>query len=353
MRAVVPGSGTGEQRPETRDQKPEARDFHERRRATSPQHYVDELIATAQQLLADGASVGDLKVATGALKEMRHAFKVFAEYRRVRKVSIFGSARTHAGDPVFKLAEEFARRIADCGYMIITGAGPGIMEACQRGAGRERSFGVNIRLPHEQTANTVIEGDPKLMTFRYFFARKLFFLKEADAVVLFPGGFGTHDEGFETLTLLQTGKTRPIPLVLLDRARGTYWTTWQRYVEDHILRRGMIAREDLSLYKVTDKVDAAVDEIIGYYRVYHSSRYVRDRFVIRLSRALPDDYVRALATEFGDITDGGGIEQRRALSAERDEHDILHLPRLVLRLDRRHFGRLRQLIDRINAAPVA
>ena len=310
-------------------------------------------MATAQQLLADGASVGDLKIATGALKEMRQAFKVFAAYRRVRKVSTFGSARTQAGDPVFKLAEEFARRIADCGYMIITGAGPGIMEACQRGAGRERSFGVNIHLPHEQSANTVIEGDPKLMSFRYFFARKLFFLKEADAVVLFPGGFGTHDEGFETLTLLQTGKTQPIPLVLLDHARGTYWTTWQRYVEDHILRRGMIERDDLSLFKVTDKVDAAVNEIVGYYRVYHSSRYVRDRLVIRLSRPLPAAYVQALATEFRDITDGGGIEQRRALSAERDDHDILHLPRLVLRFERRHFGRLRQLIDRINAAPPA
>ena len=318
---------------------------------TAQERYVNELIAIAQQLLSDGASVGDLKIATGALREMREAFKVFAAYRGVRKVSTFGSARTQEGDPVFKLAEEFARRIADCGYMVITGAGPGIMEACQRGAGRDRSFGVNIRLPFEQQANTIISGDPKLMSFRYFFARKLFFLKEADAVVLFPGGFGTHDEGFETLTLLQTGKTQPMPLVLLDRPLGTYWRTWQRYVEDHLLRRHMIEREDLALYSVTDNVDAAVNEITGFHRVYHSSRYVRDRFVIRITRLLPTDFIDGLAAEFGDIIADGVITQRDALRAERDEADIVHLPRLVMRFERSHFGRLRMLIDRLNQAP--
>lgn len=332
--------------PATNDQEPATK-------VPPEQRYVNDLIATAQQLLSDHAVVGDLKIATGALKEMREAFKMFAPYRGVRKVSTFGSARTQTGDPVFRLAEEFARRIADCGYMVITGAGPGIMEACQRGAGRDRSFGVNIRLPHEQSANVVISGDPKLLTFRYFFTRKLFFLKEADGVVLFPGGFGTHDEGFETLTLLQTGKTRPIPLVLLDRSRGTYWKTWQRYVEDHILRRGMIERDDLALYKVTDTVENAVNEITTFYRVYHSTRYVRDRLVIRLSRSLPADYVAALGVDFSDIITDGRLEQRTALSVERDEPETLQLPRLVLRFDRRHFGRLRQLIDRINAAPEA
>jgi uncharacterized protein (TIGR00730 family) len=318
---------------------------------SSQERYVNDLIAIAQQLLSDGASVGDLKIATGALHEMREAFKVFAAYHGVRKVSTFGSARTQEGDPVFKLAADFARRIADCGYMIITGAGPGIMEACQRGAGRDRSFGVNIRLPFEQEANSIISGDPKLMSFRYFFARKLFFLKDADAVVLFPGGFGTHDEGFETLTLLQTGKTRPMPLVLLDRPRGTYWKTWQRYLEDHLLRRRMIDKEDLALYLVTDNVDAAVNEITGFYRVYHSSRYVRDRFVIRISRRLPTDFIDGLAAEFGDIIGDGAITQRDALRAERDEPDIVHLPRLVMHFERAHFGRLRMLIDRLNQAP--
>jgi uncharacterized protein (TIGR00730 family) len=320
---------------------------------STEQRYVDNLIATAQQLLNDGASVGDLKIAAGALKEMRDAFKMFAPYRLVRKVSTFGSARTRPGDPVFKLAEEFARRLANCGYMIITGAGPGIMEACQRGAGRERSFGINIRLPFEQQANRVISGDPKFMQFRYFFTRKLFFLKEADGVVLFPGGFGTHDEGFETLTLLQTGKTRPVPLVLLDRPRGTYWKTWQRYVEDHLLRRNMIAPADLALYKVTDNVDAAVNEIVTFYRVYHSSRYVRDLFVIRLTQRLPDEYVGELAAEFGDIITSGTMQQRAAFPVERSDVESFHLPRLTFRFDRIHFGRLRTLIDRINAVPTA
>ena len=289
---------------------------------SSPQRYVNDLIAIAQELLHDGASVGDLKIATGALREMREAFKVFAAYRGVRKVSTFGSARTREGDLVFTLAEEFARRIADSGYMVITGAGPGIMEACQRGAGRDRSFGVNIRLPWEQQANTIISGDPKLMSFRYFFARKLFFLKEADAVVLFPGGFGTHDEGFETLTLLQTGKTRPVPLVLLDRPRGTFWKTWQRYVEDQILRRQMIQKEDFALYLVTDNVDAAVEEITRFYRVYHSSRYVREQFVIRVTRPLPADFVDALSMEFHDIITDGGITQRASVAgrARRGRH---------------------------------
>ena len=316
------------------------------------QRYIDAIIATALQLGTDGTSIGDLKIATGALKEMRHAFKLFAPYRHVRKVSTFGSARTETDDAVFQLAEGFAACIADCGYMVITGAGPGIMEACQRGAGRDRSFGINIRLPFEQEANRVIHGDPKLMHFKYFFTRKLFFVKEADAVVLFPGGFGTHDEGFETLTLLQTGKTRPIPLVLLDRPRGTYWKTWQRYVEDQILRRAMISSDDLGLYKVTDNVQTAVDEIITFYRVYHSSRYVGDRFVIRLMRPLPEPFVQVLTEEFRDIIVDGVMEQRPAFPAERDDAAIFHLPRLVFHFSRIHFGRLRQLIDRINGAPV-
>ncbi|MCK6555674.1 LOG family protein [Candidatus Binatia bacterium] len=310
--------------------------------------YLNDIAETANRLAEDHTSVGDLKIVAGALREMATAFGVFAPYRQVRKVSTFGSARTKPGDRIFDLAERFARQIADAGFMVITGAGPGIMEACQRGAGRERSFGVNIRLPFEQTANAVIEGDTKLLTFRYFFTRKLFFLKEAHAVVLFPGGFGTHDEGFETLTLLQTGKTRPMPLVLLDEPQGTYWKTWQRYVEDHILRRGMIGRDDLALYKVTDDVATAVGEITAFYRVYHSSRFVRDHFVLRLTRQLPAEFVQQLTDEFRDIVTDGIIEQRAAFSAEGNEPEIFHLPRLVFRFDRVHYGRLRQLIDRLN-----
>lgn len=313
---------------------------------------IQQLKATVEQLAADNASVADLKIAAGALREMREGFKLFAPYRHIRKVSTFGSARVQAGDPVFRLAEEFARRIVQHGYMVITGAGGGIMEACQRGAGRERSFGVNIRLPHEQQANSIIRGDPKLMSFRYFFTRKLFFLKEASAVVLFPGGFGTHDEAFETLTLLQTGKTVPIPLVFLDEPGGTYWRTWRRYVEEHMLRRGMIDLTDFALFRVTDSVDEAVGEILRFYTVYHSIRYVRELLVIRLQRSLPVAYVEQLNEAFHDIVVRGRMRQTGALPVERDEPDLLSLPRLVFEFDRLHFGRLRQLIDAINAAPI-
>lgn len=316
------------------------------------ERYAAALLRTAKKFASEQVSLGDLKVAATTLREIERAFRMFAPYADRRKVSTFGSARTKAGDAVFTLAEEFSRRIADAGFMVITGAGPGIMEACQSGAGRERSFGVNIRLPFEQSANPVIHGDAKLATFRYFFTRKLFFLKEADAVVLFPGGFGTHDEGFETLTLLQTGKTRPVPLILLDRPRGTYWKTWQRYVEDHILRRGMIDSDDLNLYLVTDSVDEAVDEIVSYYRVYHSSRFVRDQLVIRMVRQLPDDYVDELEREFKDIILRGRLRQREAFAAEEDVPHLVGLPRLALRFKRVNFGRLRMLINRINEAPM-
>lgn len=318
---------------------------------TLQQTLLDEMVATIEQLRADGPTIAELKIVHGALREMREGFRLFAPYRHHRKVSTFGSARTQPGDPVFRLAEDFARRIADQGFMVITGAGGGIMEACQRGAGRERSFGVNIQLPHEQQANTIISGDPKLLQFRYFFTRKLFFLKEADAIVLFPGGFGTHDEGFETLTLLQTGKTKPVPLVYLDRPRGTYWTTWRRYVEEHLLRRGMIERADLGMFKVTDNVDDAVREITRFYRVYHSMRYVGEQLVLRLNRPLPQSYVQHLSERFRTLLAAGDIEQRRALPAERREAEIRDLPRLVLHFDRRSFGRLRTLIDAVNDAP--
>jgi uncharacterized protein (TIGR00730 family) len=311
------------------------------------------LLKTAGRLALPEFALGDLKVAATSLREMERAFRMFGPYADRRKVSTFGSARTRVGDTIFTLAEEFSRRIADAGFMVITGAGPGIMEACQRGAGRERSFGVNIRLPFEQMANPVIHGDVKLATFHYFFTRKLFFLKEADAVVLFPGGFGTHDEGFETLTLLQTGKTRPIPLIFLDRPGGTYWKTMQRYIQDHLLRRGMVDAEDLNLYRVTDSVDVAVDEIVSYYRVYHSSRFVRDRLVIRMMRQLPDDYVAQLEEEFKDIIVRGRLRQREAFGAEEDQPDLAGLPRLVFRFKRMSLGRLRMLIDSINNAPLA
>jgi uncharacterized protein (TIGR00730 family) len=312
---------------------------------------LEQIVATVQAMDSDAVSVGDLKIVARALQEMRAGFEMFAPFRDTRKVATFGSARTQENDAIFRTAERFARAIADAGFMVITGAGGGIMEACQRGAGRERSFGVNIRLPFEQSPNQVIHGDTKLIAFNYFFTRKLFFIKEAHAVALFPGGFGTHDEGFEVLTLLQTGKCQPMPLVLLDQPRGTYWKTWHRYVQEHLLRCAMISPEDLALYRVTDSVEEAVREITKFYAVFHSARYVKDLLVLRLRRALPPQVIAALAAEYTDLTVSGGIESCAAFSVERDEPATLHLPRLAFRFDRRHFGRLRMLIDAINATP--
>jgi uncharacterized protein (TIGR00730 family) len=309
---------------------------------------VREMVESCLKVLRDATRVGDIKLLNAALRELRYAFKTFAPYRMVRKVSVFGSARLAQDSPPCRTAHEFARRITADGFMVITGAGHGIMQACQEGAGRERSFGVNIRLPFEQEPNEFISKDPKLLTFRYFFTRKLIFIKEADAAALFPGGFGTHDEAYECLTLVQTGKTRPMPIVFLDAPRGTYWKTWKRYVQDHLLRPGLISEEDLSLFKVTTSVEEAVAEITTFYRVYHSARSVGRLLVLRLNRSIPPALVATLDREFRDIVVGGAMEQRGALDEERDEPELAALPRLVFPFNRTHFGRLRQLIDRLN-----
>jgi uncharacterized protein (TIGR00730 family) len=308
---------------------------------------VREMIETCLKLLRDQPRLGDVKLLNAAFRELRYAFKVFAPFRDVRKVSIFGSARTRSDAPAYRTAHEFARRITAENYMVITGAGSGIMRACQEGAGRERSFGVNIRLPFEQSPNEFIIKDPKLLTFRYFFTRKLIFMKEADAAALFPGGFGTHDEAYECLTLVQTGKTKPMPIVFVDAPRGTYWKTWKRYVDEHLLRHRLISAEDLSLFKVTTSVDEAVEEVTRFYRVYHSARTVGSRLVLRLNRRIPERLVQTLSREFADILVSGTIVQGPALE-EEDEPELAPLPRLVLAFNRTNFGRLRQLIDRIN-----
>jgi uncharacterized protein (TIGR00730 family) len=316
---------------------------------TRDEAFVREMVETSLKLLRDGTGTGDLKILNAALRELRYAFKVFAPYRQVRKVSCFGSARTPGTAPAYRTAKEFSRQIADRGYMVITGGGDGIMRACQEGAGRERSFGANIRLPFEQEANEFIQNDPKLVTFRYFFTRKLIFVKEADAVVLFPGGFGTHDEGYEVLTLVQTGKGRPLPIVFVDSPRGTFWKTWLRYVHDHLLRARLISADDLSLFKVTTSVEEAVEEITGFYRIYHSSRLVGHDFVIRLTGPVPASLVQQLTHDFADILAGSRIVQSAALPDEREQEPELDaLPRLVCRLVHGRAGRLRQLIDRLN-----
>jgi hypothetical protein len=308
-----------------------------------------EMVTTALKLLRDEANLGDFKLLNASVRELRYAFNVFQRYRGVRKVSIFGSARTPPSDPAYRTAHEFARRMAERGYMVITGAGGGIMRAAQEGAGRERSFGVNIRLPFEQAPNEFIADDPKLVTFRYFFTRKVMFVKEADAVVLCPGGFGTMDEAYESLTLVQTGKSKPMPIVCLDAPRGTYWKTWQRYVHDHLLRRRLISPHDLSLFKVTTSVTDAVDHVTSFYRLYHSSRFVGDRFVIRLKRPVEPHHVRRWSHDFADLVGAEGIESRGPLDEETlQEPELDALTRLVFRYDPGKPGRLRQLIDRIN-----
>lgn len=314
---------------------------------------LEHILATCIALARDGTAIPDLKLIAAALGEMRRALKCFAPYSTTRKIATFGSARSRPADPEYRLARDFAAAAAGAGYMIITGAGPGVMRACQEGAGRERSFGVNIRLPFENAANEFIRGDDKLVEFKYFFTRKLFFLKESSAIVLFPGGFGTHDECFEALTLVQTGKSRMVPIVFMDVPGGTYWHTWNRYVEDHILAKALIDPEDLGIFRITDSIEDAVEEIDTFYRVYHSARTIRNRLVVRTNFEISDADLAALSNEFSDILRGKPIVRREPYEEEYDEPGVLSLPRLVLQFDMKRYGRLRQLIDRLNRSTPA
>jgi uncharacterized protein (TIGR00730 family) len=263
-------------------------------------------------------------------------------------VTVFGSARTPAEAPVYRQAVEFGRAMAQQGWLVVTGAASGIMEAGHVGAGREKSMGLNILLPFEQAANPIIAGDPKLVYMKYFFTRKVMFVKESHAICLFPGGFGTLDEGLEVLTLLQTGKRDMVPVVLLEEPGGDYWRAWQQFVESRLVAGGMIAPEDLSLYKLCDRVEEAVAEILGFYRVYHSMRHVRSQLVLRLGTPPGRRLLDRINREFADLLAGGRFMLSDALAEERDEPELARLPRLVFEFNRRSFGRLRQLIDLIN-----
>ncbi len=313
---------------------------------------VAEMHETIDKLLKDGASRGDIKILHRTLKELRYAFKVFAPYRRRRKVTVFGSARCPADCPTYRQAVEFGRAMAARGWMVVTGASTGIMEAGHVGAGREASIGVNILLPFEQDANYIIAGDHKLVHLKYFFTRKLLFVKESHAVALFPGGFGTLDEAFEVLTLVQTGKRDLIPLVFVDEPGGDYWRQWEQYIHRCLLDRRYISPEDIHLFLVTDNVDEAVEEITSFYRVYHSMRYVRDRLVLRLQQPLSEQFLRHLNKEYRDILVSGEIEQCGPLPEEADDPHLAHLTRLVLHFNRRDFGRLRLMINEINRVEV-
>jgi uncharacterized protein (TIGR00730 family) len=317
---------------------------------TQSPELIEEMIVTALKLARDKMSVADLKLINRSIKEMRYAAKVFAPFRAQPKVVIFGSARVAQEAPEWKVARDFARAMVAHNFMVITGGGDGIMDAAQRGAGRAHSFGLNIRLPLEQRANQIIEGDPKLINLNYFFTRKLNFVKEAHAFALFPGGFGTLDEAFEVLTLMQTGKARIIPVVMLDRPRGHYWKTWQTFLSERLLRFGFVSPEDFSFFKITRSVREAVEEILQFYKVYHSARWVGERFVIRINARLRQTAVASLNAQFADIVRKGQIVQGAALPQEKNEPELANLPRLIFMPYRGRFGRFRQLIDAINAA---
>jgi uncharacterized protein (TIGR00730 family) len=314
---------------------------------------IRSMLGTVSALAAEGTDVIDLKVADSALAEMADAFRVFRPYRRERKVTIFGSARTEPDHPAYRCTRDLAAAMADADWMVVTGAGPGIMAAGMEGAGRDKSIGVNIRLPFEQGANTFIAQDPKLVEMRYFFTRKLMLIKESDGYVVMPGGFGTLDEGFELLTLLQTGKAEPAPVVMLDVPGGNYWDGWDEFLSSAVEPRGLVSPDDRALFLITDDVEAAVTEILGFYRNYQSCRWVGDLLVMRMLAAPDRGELAELNRSFADIVADGAMRLSKPLAPERSDHDQLDLERLVFRFDKVHYGRLRQLIDALNGLVAA
>ena len=306
-----------------------------------------DIVITALKLGREQVSRLDRKIVNASLKELRYAFRVFAPYKGVRKVSIFGSARTLKEAPEYETARDFSREIAERGWMVITGAGPGIMEAGHEGAGGARSFGASIALPFEAKPNPVIADDTKLINFKYYFTRKLTLMKEADAFVFLPGGVGTMDEAFELLTLVQSGKSDMRPIVMLDSPGGTFWERWDSFLREELLTRDYIGLDDLAQYRrVSDPLEA-VREIESFYRVFHSQRVVGDRLVLRLNAMPTAAQLRELSKEFTDIL-VAPINPTRASRAEINDEDVPDLPRIALQLDRKRVGRLRQLIDRVN-----
>ncbi|MGB3533187.1 MAG: TIGR00730 family Rossman fold protein [Microcoleaceae cyanobacterium] len=289
----------------------------------------------------------DWKIISAALLDLERGFQVFSPYRHVRKICVFGSARTSPDAGEYQLAADFAHSVTQQGFMVLTGGGGGIMEAGNRGAGAQHSFGLNIQLPFEQSSNPYIEGDEKLIDFKYFFTRKLFFLRESDALAMFPGGFGTLDETFECLTLAQTGKFGPAPVVLMDRPGGDYWYDWDEFVKKQLLRRGLISPDDSSIYTITDNIPDAIEVIANFYRIYHSCRYVDELLVIRLKSELSEEDMETLNQEFSDILVKGRIEKVQTFSREYGD-ETEDLPRLGLYFNQRDIGRLYQLIEMIN-----
>ena len=330
---------------------PEILDWLQRGRGSPNEELIAGMMQAVLKLSRDETSRGDLKILNRALRELRYAFKVFAPYRGIRKVSIFGSTRVQEGDPYYQMAVRLGRRLAEEGYMVITGAGTGIMQAGHEGAGRDKSFGVNIQLPSAQEPNRFIRGDSKLMTFHFFFTRKLIFVKEADAVVFFPGGYGTHDEAIEALTLAQTGKSQIVPILLVDLPDRGYWKEWEGFVRGRMLNQGFISKEDLNFFKIVEDIEGAIEEIKKFYRNYHSYRFVRQDLVLRSLHPPSPALIESLNRNFRDILTEGEVRATGPLPEEADDPETVSLPRLLVPFNRKGFGRLRKMIDVINDQP--
>jgi hypothetical protein len=311
-------------------------------------HLLREILTTAVKLGKESSDRGDLKLVNNALKELRYSFKIFSPYRDVKKVIIFGSARSEKISAEYKMAEEFTQKLTAKGYMIVTGGGSGVMEAGNKGAQAGKEFALNIRLPFEQRPNPYIDEKDKIINFKYFFTRKLIFVKETDATALFPGGFGTHDEGFEMLTLIQTGKSKPRPIVLMEPKGSTYWTAWKQYINNYILKNGFIKKEDLGLFSIVKTVDEAIEYIDNFYRIYHSIRYVSGLTVIRLNREISGKTLKLLNQKFKDILTGGEIRFSPPTNKEAREGEYLNLPRIAMNFNMRDYGRLYAMIRVIN-----
>ena len=315
---------------------------------THNRRLANDLLTTAVGLIADETATLDLKIATSALVEMSDAFQMFAPYRGRRKVTIFGSARTKLDDPLYSQAKEVARHLAENDWMVITGAGPGIMQAAMEGAGREQSIGVSIRLPFEQGANAVIAGDAKYVSMKYFFTRKLMLIKESSAFVCLPGGFGTLDEMFELLTLTQTGKGVPVPIVFLDTPGDRYWESIAELIDTQLVGRGLVTPSDTGLYSIADTCEATLDEINRFYSNYDSMRYVGDQLVIRLRHAPSDEQLEALNAEFSHLITEGRITRTDPLPLEVKENDRVTYPRIAFAFSKHWYGELRRMIDTLN-----
>lgn len=307
---------------------------------------ISQIIYASLKIANEGHGLGQIKLMTRAFKEMRYAYSVFNQYSAGRRISIFGSARTPEDHPDYLAARAFSSSMAALGWVCITGAANGIMKAGLEGAEKGSSFGLSIRLPFEETSNSLLAGDPKLITFRYFFTRKLMFLSHSDAVAAFPGGIGTQDELFEVLTLMQTGKANIIPVVLIEGKSGSYWQEWNSYIEKNLLANGWISKEDKNLFYIASTIEQAVECVQQFYHRYHSSRYVKDKLVIRLTTPLNEEQIAALNQKFFCLFQTGEIS---AVSALPEETDHLDLPRLAFIHNRKHFGMLRAMIDQINA----